>query len=157
MDYLDKLEKKAFETMELTFENCFSCNRTWSAWSYDTMSVDDFIPFDRGDESFIECFNSIKEFSKNNTLKNEDEFYDKVVNIISDNTLYFNDNIDNDFSSNSFNDDIFGIVDLKDMYIQFKSYKEALKIDNELIEFIKHFKIEDIVEKEKTKKNKHNI
>lgn len=132
MDYLDKLEKKAFETMERTFENCFSCDRTWSAWSYNTMTVDDFINFDRNDESFIESFNSIKEFSLNNSLENEEEFYDKVVDIVSNSTLYFNENIERNFFSNSFKEDIFEYLDLKDMYEDFKSYKSALKIDKEL-------------------------
>lgn len=132
MDYLDKLEKKAFETMERTFENCFSCDRTWSAWSYNTMTVDDFINFDRNDESFIESFNSIKEFSLNNSLENEEEFYDKVVDIVSNSTLYFNENIERNFFSNSFKEDIFEYLDLKDMYEDFKSYKYALKIDKEL-------------------------
>lgn len=131
MNYIENLENEAIKIMELTFDNCYSCTRVWSAFFVGTMTQDDFLNFDKDNESFSECFNDIKSYVINNKFS-ENDFYDKVIDIVSGHELYFNSNIYNNFNSESFNDDIFGIVDLKDMYIKFKEYKESLNLENNI-------------------------
>lgn len=130
MNKLEELENKMLKSMESTFEGCYSCIRVWSAWSYGTMEAEDFIPFDKDDEIFAECFNKIKEDIIKTPVKNEDEFYDKVIDVVSNYTLYYNENIDRNFRNDAFNDDIFGIVDLKDMYKNFKEYQDVVTADS---------------------------
>ena len=50
------------------FSNIYSCTRVWAAWSYDTMSADDFPPFEKGDEAFDEFVSSFALISSNTLI-----------------------------------------------------------------------------------------
>lgn len=125
---MEMLKKEALDSMESVFKNCYSCTRVWSAWSYDTMTIDDFTPFDKDDESFLECFDSLIDSINNTEFISKEVFYDAVIDIISDYDLYYNDDIDNNFSSGSFNNDVFEEINLDDMFISFREYKNFLLI-----------------------------
>jgi hypothetical protein len=53
-------EKDITEILENNMDNVFACTRVWSAWSYNTMSQDDFLPF-KEDEDFINDFKNFLE------------------------------------------------------------------------------------------------
>jgi uncharacterized protein YpuA (DUF1002 family) len=127
MNKLEELEDNMIKSMEITFEQCYSCTRTWSAWSYNTMTQNDFVPFDKDDEAFSECFTDIKNSIIKQPFKTEEEFYDRVIDKVSNYTLYFNENMDRRFCSEAFNADVCDIVDLKDMYEKFKNFQDVLK------------------------------
>lgn len=132
MDNFEKLKKmlevedKIRDKMESVFEGCYSCGRVWSAWSYGTMSVDDFYPFSKGDESFEEVFDLIKKEVSKEPFKNVDDFVNKFISIMENYNLYYNENIDRYFNSNSFNDDYLGIIDVSDLFNNFKEYQDII-------------------------------
>ncbi len=132
MDNFDKLKKmldvedKMIKQMERTFEGCYSCGRVWSAWSYGTMTVNDFYPFDSSDDSFKEAFDSLKKEISIEPFKNIDDFSDKFCKILENYELYYNENIDRYFNSGSFNSDFLGIIDVSDLYKGFKEYQDII-------------------------------
>ena len=62
-DIKGKLETNESLDKEIgkAFGNIYSCTRVWSAWGHDTMSADDFAPFEKGDEAFDEFVKELKE------------------------------------------------------------------------------------------------
>ena len=123
---MDKLKKEALESMDSVFKDCYYCTRVWSAWSYDTMTTNDFTPFDKDDESFLECFDDLINSIHSTAFISKEVFNERVIDIMSDYELYYNENIDNDFSSDSFYDDVFDIINLDDMFISFRKYNNFL-------------------------------
>lgn len=115
-----KVFDKKFEE---AFENCFACTRVWSAWGYNTMSLNDFIAFDRDDESFNEVRTEVKKML-NATLYKEDEILNIIENLVTNYELFYNRDIENNFSSEYFSDDIFSYIDLSDVIKAAQEYQK---------------------------------
>ncbi len=96
------IDQKVLPVLEEAFANCYSVTRVWSAWSVGTMTRDDFACYDRDDHSFGENYFLLREEIK----KNPDENYcEWLIDLYNRNKveLLRNDDIENDFTENSFN------------------------------------------------------
>lgn len=107
------------------FSNIYSCTRVWAAWSYDTMSADDFPPFEKGDEAFDEFVKELKTSLLTEKIDNPDKFYDLIEKHICNYELYYNEDIDRYFDSQYFKEDFLGETDLSDIYPVAKKYQEV--------------------------------
>ena len=130
MSVLDDIKAK-LETNESldkeigkAFGNIYSCTRVWSAWGHDTMSADDFAPFEKGDEAFDEFVKELKTSLLTEKIDNPDKFYDLVEKHICNYELYYNEDIDRYFYSQAFKEDFLGETDLTDIYPVAKKYQE---------------------------------
>lgn len=131
MDNLESIKEKLaskenFENkLESTFESIYSCTRVWGAWSYNTMGVDDFPPFQRGDEAFDEMSTHLKNILDNKKIVSFDEFVDVVTNVVCNYDLYYNSDIDHCFDSQYFHQDVLDYIDLTDLHVASVRYQNS--------------------------------
>ncbi len=98
-------DNKFIDALEQVFVNMYTCANAWSAWRTRTMKREDFIPFDRNDELFIEFKESLKEAYLKTRLN--EEMLD-MESLIMDTLnkeeldLLFNKDIHNKFYENRF-------------------------------------------------------
>lgn len=125
-DIKTKLEtnEKLDKEIGKAFGNIYSCTRVWSAWGHDTMSADDFAPFEKGDESFDEFVKELKTSLLTEKIDNPDKFYDLVEKHICNYELYYNEDIDRYFYSQAFKADFLGDTDITDIYPVAQKYQE---------------------------------
>lgn len=125
-DIKTKLEtnEKLDKEIGKAFGNIYSCTRVWSAWGHDTMSADDFAPFEKGDESFDEFVKELKTSLLTEKIDNPDKFYDLVEKHICNYELYYNEDIDRYFYSQAFKADFLGETDITDIYPVAQKYQE---------------------------------
>lgn len=104
-----------FEPFFHTFSDVYVCNRVWSAWSYDTMSQDDFISLNDTEfnQEFFD-FLTTKEF-----VINQEE----LILFLSNYQGYYNSDFENRFAPECFNDHWLDFYDIEEI---FKIYKECL-------------------------------
>ena len=75
------LKKQLEPFLSEAFQNIYYCERVWSAWSYNTMSIEDFSPIFEDEDIFNEIVESIIELNILNLdnlisiLENYNEFY----------------------------------------------------------------------------------
>lgn len=121
-----KLEsgEKLEQELSKSFNNVYSCTRVWSAWSYDTMTVDDFAPFEKGDEAFDEFSTNFKAALLLEKIDNKDKFYDFIEKQVGVYELFYNDDL-NDFHSQAFSEDFLGSLDFDDVYPAVQKYQET--------------------------------
>lgn len=137
MDILEEIKAKLHtnETLDKeigkAFGNIYSCTRVWSAWGVDTMTADDFAPFEKGDEAFDEFVKELKTSLLTEKIDNPEKFYALVEKHICNYELYYNEDIDRYFYSQAFKEDFLGETDLSDIYPAAKKYQEvhAPKLD----------------------------
>ena len=92
--------------ISLYFEDVYSCTRCWSAWSWGTMAVDDFFPLSEDDELLDEIVLKLLNYDiKNLTYENFEEIFDGY-------TLYYNQNIFDNFENIHFSEDFLDHVNL---------------------------------------------
>jgi len=104
-----------FDSFFSLFSDVYVCNRVWSAWSYGTMSIDDFISLD--DTEFKQEFFDFlitKEF-----VINQEE----LILFLSNYKGYYNSDFLDSFASEYFNDNWLDFYSEDDI---FNSYKECL-------------------------------
>ena len=82
-------DKNIAEIIENNMNDVYACTRVWSAWSYNTMSLDDFLPFKEDDE-LIADFKDFLDKKNNVTV-------DDLVGFFENYEGYYNDDIDNNF------------------------------------------------------------
>lgn len=87
------------------FGEVYLATRVWSAWSYGTMSVDDFVPLSEDEYIIDELTDKLIK------SKNKDEIY----GAFQEYELYYNNDIENDFNPDSFDDDWLYDRDIVDM------------------------------------------
>lgn len=109
---LEKIEDILIKSLlKNTLTDCYVCTRVWSAWSYNTMSKDDFIPIqedeDLLEEMLFDFKNHIKSKENKITLENIDDYYNNFQY-----EIYYNSDIDNYFESYYFKNDYLSYVDL---------------------------------------------
>lgn len=115
-------DKNIAEIIENNMDDVYACTRVWSAWSYNTMSLDDFLPFKEDDELIAD----FKEFlDKKNTVTIDDlvEFFENYEG-------YYNEDIENNFESHCFHDDYLEYSNLEDMAEEINTLKQAEKKTN---------------------------
>lgn len=136
MNNLNRLKQEAVKiAIKTDFEDCYSCCRVWSAWSYNTMSQDDFIPVSDDPDVLEEISESIVQ------KINDNADFESILSVFDDYVFYYNNNIENNFDSMSFHEDYFDYIDvsslkellpekdfslkdINDYYSSFKSKKE---------------------------------
>ena len=128
---MNNLKEIAVDSMEEAFDGCYTCDRVWSAWSYNTMGIGDFGHFDSDNHQFEECFESLIRKLDDADLVSKEAFEKKVMAVVSPFELYYNDNIIDNFNPDGFDSDVFEIVNLDEMFKSFKEYKASLKINAE--------------------------
>ena len=101
------------------FDDLFICTRTWSAWSYATMTHDDFIPL-------VANSNLLDEITENLSYATD---IDTIEEIFNDYNFYYNSDIDNNFYSQAFDDDWHSHYNVKHV---FKSILDLNKISLKL-------------------------
>jgi hypothetical protein len=111
------------EQLNSSFSNIYGCTRVWKAWSYDTMTLDDFPPFQKGDEAYDEMKVKFDQIIK--SVKNTDELHEFFIDLDYD--LYYNSDIESNFESNFFHQDYLDYVDLSTLMEKIKAY-QALEI-----------------------------
>ena len=89
-----------------TFRDVYFCHKSWSAWSYDTMKMEDFSPI-------FEEEDLLQEF-KIFLFKNKKIDIDSLLNYLSEIEGYFNDNFDYNFSKEYFYEDWLEYIDLEE-------------------------------------------
>lgn len=104
------LKENIKKTLENDFFNCYSCTRTWSAWGYDTMSPEDFVPFSQGDGAFEDMAKLIFDDVKLGKIFDIDTINTFFENLNYE--LYYNENIEN-FSSEYFHEDYFCYISIE--------------------------------------------
>lgn len=126
-DVKNKLEANEALEKEVgqSFENIYSCTRVWSAWSYNTMTTDDFAPFEKGDEAFDEFVTELKKSLLTEKIDTADKFYDLVEKHICNYALYYNEDMDRNFDSHAFKEDFLGETDLTNIYPAAKKYQDV--------------------------------
>lgn len=125
---MNNLKEIAVDSMEEAFDGCYTCDRVWSAWSYNTMGIGDFGHFDSDNHQFEECFESLIRKLDDADLVSKEAFEKKVMAVVSPFELYYNDNIIDNLNPDGFDSDVFEIVNLDEMFKSFKEYKASLKI-----------------------------
>lgn len=113
------------ESLNNAFDNVYSCIRVWAAWSYDTMTTEDFVPFQKGDEAFDEFSTNLKNSLIKEKIDTPDKFYEIVEKHVSNYELHHNDDMDRNFHSNAFNQDFLGEIDLSAIYPAAKKYQDV--------------------------------
>lgn len=94
--------------LSYSFKGCYSCTRVWEAWSYGTMTVDDFQEFQKGDTAFDEAFSTIIKHIKNGEIKNTND----IIHFLENNyELFYNQDLEYDFSSEAFSYDYTSYLD----------------------------------------------
>ncbi len=116
MNIKDKIKKICQEE----FAYVFFCERVWSAWSYDTMTIDDFIPiFD--DEELLDEFVNLVQVTKHLSFGDIEIFFEKIE-------AYYNSDIDYSFDKEYFAEDWIAYIELEDFFEQIKAIKYTEKI-----------------------------
>lgn len=108
-----------------SFSGVFSCTRVLSAWGYNTMSPDDFAPFEKGDEAFDEFSKNIKKALTNEKVDNMDKLYDFIGKQLEAYELFYNPNIDSEFYPEAFREDFIGELDFDKVLPAMKKYQEV--------------------------------
>jgi len=54
----ETLRNKAFDAVQLALGDAYDCDREWSAWSWGTMTEDDFSPVDENPDRVAEIANA---------------------------------------------------------------------------------------------------
>ena len=110
---IDKIE--CFTPFFDIFVDVYICTRVWSAWSYDTMSQDDFISLNDTEfnQEFFD-FLTTKEF-----VINQEE----LILFLSNYQGYYNSDFENRFAPECFKDNWLDFYDIEEI---FKIYKECL-------------------------------
>jgi hypothetical protein len=112
-------EQQISELIENNMNDVFACTRVWSAWSYNTMSLDDFLPFKEDDE-LIADFKDFLDKKNNVTVDDLFDFFENYEG-------YYNDDIENNFESHCFHDDYLEYSNLEDMAEEINTLKQAKK------------------------------
>ena len=108
------------------FMDIYICERTWSGWSYNTMSKDDFYLL-ADDENFIETIIEILHLDKIN---------DSIIcEYIEDYEAHYNCDIENCFSSEYFDDCWLAFVDFDELVKYLNKFKSLYKIQNTINHF----------------------
>ncbi len=115
-------DKNIAEIIENNMDDVYACTRVWSAWSYNTMSLDDFLPFKEDDE-LIADFKDFLDKKNNVTV-------DDLVVFFENYEGYYNDDIENNFESHCFHDDYLEYSNLEDMAEEINTLKQAEKKTN---------------------------
>jgi hypothetical protein len=115
-------DKNIAEIIENNMNDVYACTRVWSAWSYNTMSLDDFLPFKEDDE-LIADFKDFLDKKNNVTV-------DDLVGFFENYEGYYNDDIDNNFESHCFHDDYLEYSNLDNMAEEINTLKQAEKKTN---------------------------
>lgn len=133
----ENLEKLIIKILlKESLENCYTCMRSWSAWSYETMAQDDFIHLPEDDDLLDEIVSNLHPLYN----ENDTDVYLSAIAV----EAYYNENIDRYFSNSSFHDDFLSYVDL-DLLTSHKEVKEcSLKDSKKMV--LKSNKIENISE-----------
>ena len=108
-------ELKFKELIRKHFNNCYFCLKVWSAWSYNAMNTDDFIEFYLEDEAVNDFYNNLKAV---NDLTEE-----KLIEVLSNYELFYNENIDDNFTAESFDSDYLFYIDT---HLLLKEVKEIM-------------------------------
>lgn len=88
------------------FSDVFSCTRTWSAWSYETMVADDFVSLSDDEDLIHEI---ALELSQHKDIESFLEVFDNYK-------LYYNEDIYRNFHSIAFKDDWTQYYDLEEIF-----------------------------------------
>lgn len=115
-------DEKISELLENNMNDVYACTRVWSAWSYNTMSLDDFLPFKEDDE-LIADFKEFLDKKNNVTVDDLVEFFENYEG-------YYNEDIENNFESHCFHDDYLEYSNLEDMAEEINTLKQAEKKTN---------------------------
>ncbi len=115
-------DKNIAEIIENNMDDVYACTRVWSAWSYNTMSLDDFLPFKEDDE-LIADFKDFLDKKNNVTVDDLVEFFENYEG-------YYNEDIENNFESHCFHDDYLEYSNLEDMAEYINTLKQAEKKTN---------------------------
>jgi valyl-tRNA synthetase len=115
-------EQQIAELIENNMNDVFACTRVWSAWSYNTMSLDDFLPFKEDDE-LIADFKEFLDKKSNVTVDDLVEFFENYEG-------YYNDDIENNFESHCFHDDYLEYCDMDTMANDINELKQIQKKTN---------------------------
>lgn len=115
-------DKNIAEILENNMDDVYACTRVWSAWSYNTMSLDDFLPFKEDDE-LIEDFKNFLEQKDKVTV-------DELTGFFEGYEGYYNDNIEDNFESHCFHDDYLEYSDIENMAAEINEIKQIQKKTN---------------------------
>lgn len=108
---IEKIEKILIkEIMKETFDNCYSCFREWSAWSYGTMTDEDFLNVAEDEELLEEISESFINMTKEKNEIDEEDINNFFENL--EYQFYYNEDIDRNFDSIFFKDDYLSYIDL---------------------------------------------
>lgn len=112
------MNENFFEIFEPFFDlflDVYVCNRVWSAWSYDTMSTDDFISLNNTEfnQDFFE-FLKDKEFSISQ---------EELISFLIQYKGYYNSDFEHKFAPECFHNDWLSFYSEDDI---FDSYKKCL-------------------------------
>jgi len=131
-----ELAKNEFDIqMQSTFKRCYSCTRVWSAWSYDTMSQDDFNEMAFGDEAFDEFYNHLHKMLCHFKIESIEYFIAVIENQLNQYELFYNEDIESRFDSIYFDNDIFNYLDIATLYdaaVKYQKYCLVALVDNEI-------------------------
>ena len=107
-------DERVIPALESVFTCCYECIRVWSAWSYNTMSIEDFCSYDHDDESFFETYTALKQEVVSNPNTDVSSW---LINYLSENDieLMYNGDIDNSFTSDSFSSVDFSELDYSEV------------------------------------------
>lgn len=98
-------KNKIIDILQNEIIDIYSCTRVWSAWSYGTMSLDDFVPVNEDEEVLNEIADQILDL-KNISI-------DSISSVLENYQFFYNDNIEDNFESHLFHEDIFEHIDLE--------------------------------------------
>lgn len=88
-----------------SLNNLYFCDRVWSAWSYGTMTQEDFIPLNEDDEFLDDFYNFL--------LKSEKLSEEKIICFLSEQIdVYYNEDLEN-FKKEDFNEDWLSNFDIE--------------------------------------------
>jgi hypothetical protein len=104
-------------------ENVYYCEREWSAWSYNTMTIDDFIELWNDEDTLNDI--SKKIIDNKSSLTSE-----SLSNCFSWIDAYHNDCLDYNFESQYFNNCWFEEIDFDEMLPRIKQILIKLKINS---------------------------
>lgn len=132
------------ENLKESLIDCFSCSRSWSGWSYETMSQDDFHHLPEDEDLITELAESMLPLY-------DDKDSDKTLDVFGYVEIYYNNNIENQFYIDAFHDDFMEYIDvemlvshLKKDEISLSDCKKIIKTsdtDNGLLDYNGGFKL----------------
>ncbi len=127
------MNKNFFEIFEHFFDlfsDVYVCNRVWSAWSYDTMTQEDFISLNDTEfnQEFFD-FLMTKEF-----VINQEE----LILFLSNYQGYYNSDFENKFAPECFHDDWLSFYSEDDIFDSYKKCLIHLEKDN-LLQTMENF------------------